>query len=192
MKAMTRPMKKEEEADDRKSVEARLLHDRNHGFPADAARVCDETAKGRHSLSDEGEKAHQFVPGLHGAVARAIEQGDEAGRADGVGRRGRAGLAHLAQEALDRGMRSVDWNGIVDAFERAQRPVDQVGARGVDVSSADIEDRVVRDFGVAELFFDLGDGPHGQVARDGKHLLSVGGRIHLKTCRIASHHSVLQ
>ena len=57
---------------------------------------------------------------------------------------------------------------------------------------ADIENGVVGDLGIAKLFLDRGDGPDGPLARDGKNLPSVGGGIHLKSCRIERHCPVLQ
>ena len=193
MKAMTRPMKKERKRHDRQRVEARLLHHCNHRGPADAARIDDQAAHGRHRLADEGQRAEEFAPGLDGAVAGAVEQRNDAGRADRIGRRGGAGLAHLAEQALDLGVLAADLDRIVDAFERAERPVDQVGARRVDAAEfADIQNGVIADLGVAKLFFDTGDSPDGPLARDGKNLSSIGGGIHLKSCRVERHLQVLQ
>ena len=146
-------------------------------------RIGGKPAQCRHRLADEGQQAKQFAPRVDGATAGAVEQRDEAGRADRIRRRSRARLAHLAEQALDRRVLAADRDLVVDAFQGAECAVDQIRAGGVDfIKLGHVEYRVVGDLGVAELFLDLSDRPDGPIARDGKNLLSVCGSIHLKSC----------
>ena len=116
-------------------------------------------------------------------MADAIEHRDQAGLVLRVRRGGRARLAHLGDQAVEIGMLAANGDRIIDALQRAKSPVDHVRARRIDpLEFRDIEQRVGRDFGVAELFFDLGNRPYGPVARDEKDLPSLRGGLHLEPC----------
>ena len=68
-------------------------------------------------------------------------------------------------------------------IKRAEGAIDQVGARRVDVFELrDVQDRVVWDLGIPQLFLDVGHGPDSPVACDEKDLPPLGRGFHLKSC----------